>query len=84
MDDRNDRNDQRREDECCPPLNNLRDKVEIIRRGDPDDAMDFLRTIISEAYYKGECCGREKQCHCITEVLRLQCCHCGEKHDDDK
>jgi hypothetical protein len=73
MDDRRDRDDDdhhRRHHRCKPFYGDLRDRIELIKKSDEDEAKEALRTIIEAAFYQGVAC-------CCME------CKC-EEHEDDR
>jgi hypothetical protein len=78
--DRGDRDERNRRREhghhrCRPFYGDLRDRIEIIKRSDEDEAKEALRTIIEAAFYQGvACCCMECKCEEHEE----------EKRDDER
>jgi hypothetical protein len=62
-DDRDRDRDHREHHRCRPFFGNLRDRIELIKRSDDDEAREVLRTIIEAAFYQGvACCCMECKC----------------------
>lgn len=53
--------DERRE-RCRPHFGDIVERIEILKRVPPDDAIEVLKTIIEAAFFAGVACG---------------CCECG-------
>lgn len=60
--------------ECRPRFGDIRERVETIKRSPPDDAFEYLRTIIEAAFQEGRACGHLEECRCIAEVLESESC----------
>ena len=67
-----DRDDERRRERCRPHFGDIVERIEILKRVPPDDAIEVLKTIIEAAFFSGVACG---------------CCECGcreEREDRDR
>ena len=81
--DDDDRRDDDRRRRCWPHFGNLHERVEVIKRTPPDDAREFLRTIILLAFFEGVNCGREEECECMVRWLRAHCCCKRHEHHEE-
>jgi hypothetical protein len=81
VDERDDRErrdrDRRREHEhrCRPHYGDICERIEIIKRVPPDDAIEVLKTIIDAAFFQGAACAC-MECECEHEE--------HERRDDDR
>ena len=53
---------EERRERCRPHFGDIVERVEILKRVPPDDAIEVLKTIIEAAFFSGVACG---------------CCECG-------
>jgi hypothetical protein len=71
-----DRGDDRRfrddRDRCKPHYGDIVERIEILKRVPPDDAIEILKTIIDAAFYAGATCA----------CMRCECEH--EEREEDR
>ena len=61
--------DERRRMRCRPHFGDIVERIEILKRVPPDDAIEVLKTIIEAAFFAGVACG---------------CCECGCREERDR
>lgn len=67
-----------------PHFGNLHERVETLKRVPPDDAVEYLKTIIESAFREGHIEGQEEGCRCATKLARAMCCCRRRDRDEDE